>query len=129
MNVRMTGIVGMKKTRIKVHTVTIKDCDVETFSVGGAGGSGKDTSNSGVRIRHLPSGAVGMSVDSRSQRQNKETAFRRMGESKAFQQWARRHAASTSPPVDIAAAVEDWMKPEHLRVEYQTPDGYQIWEE
>lgn len=36
-----------------LFSVTIKDCRVDTFTVGGNGGSGKDTSNTGVRVTHL----------------------------------------------------------------------------
>lgn len=33
-----------------LFSVTMKDLEMQTFSVGGHGGGGKDTSNSGVRL-------------------------------------------------------------------------------
>ncbi len=33
-----------------LFSVTIKDCKCDAFTVGGRGGSGKDTSNTGVRV-------------------------------------------------------------------------------
>jgi hypothetical protein len=35
-----------------LFSVTIKDCDVQSFTVGGNGGGGKDTSNNGIRVIH-----------------------------------------------------------------------------
>lgn len=76
-----------------LFSVTIKDCRVDTFTVGGRGGSGKDTSNTGVRITHLDSGAVGISSDTRSQRKNKELAFERMANSTKFKTWHKIETA------------------------------------
>lgn len=36
-----------------LFSVTIKDCRVDNFTVGGNGGAGKDTSNTGARVTHL----------------------------------------------------------------------------
>ena len=41
-----------------LFSVTRKDLIRQTFTVGGHGGGGKDTSNSGVRLIHPLSGAV-----------------------------------------------------------------------
>lgn len=108
-------------SREKVFTVTIKDCRVDTFTVGGAGGSGKDTSSTGVRITHQPSGAVGRAVESRSQGKNKALAFRRMGESKAFQAWAKLQASSQR---SVESIVEEAMAPENIKVEYRDGKGW-----
>jgi hypothetical protein len=35
-----------------LFSVTIKDCEVQTFTVKGPGGGGKDTSQTGVRVIH-----------------------------------------------------------------------------
>lgn len=40
------------KNKTLLFSVTVEDCDVQTFTVGGNGGSGKDTSNTGVRVTH-----------------------------------------------------------------------------
>lgn len=76
-----------------LFSVTMADCDLQTFTVGGHGGSGKDTSNTGVRIIHRASGAVGEGREERSQVSNKRRAWRRMAESPAFRAWHRVETA------------------------------------
>lgn len=49
----------MKKEKKLLFSVGMKDLEMQTFSVGGPGGGGKDTSNSGVRLIHHSSGARG----------------------------------------------------------------------
>lgn len=70
--------------RHRVFTVTIKDCRVDTFRAGGKGGQNQNKRNTGVRVVHPPSGAVGEARDERSQLQNKQLAFRRMAETSKF---------------------------------------------
>lgn len=41
-----------KQNKHLLFSVTLEDCEVQTFTVGGNGGSGKDTSQTGVRIIH-----------------------------------------------------------------------------
>lgn len=72
---------------IPVLSVTLKDCRVDTFHAGGKGGQNQNTRDTGVRIVHPPSGAVGESREQRSQLQNKKAAFRRMAESAKFRLW------------------------------------------
>lgn len=115
---------GTTKVKRKLFSVGIGDCKVETFSVGGAGGSGKDTSNTGVRITHQPSGAVGVGVDHRSQLRNKQDALRRLGESKRFRVWAIMRASDLLRGKTLDEFVDDMMKHENLRVEYQTEKGW-----
>lgn len=71
-----------------ISRVTIHDCEQQTFKAGGPGGQNQNTRNTGVRIIHRPSGAVGESREERSQIQNKRTAFRRMAQTPQFQRWA-----------------------------------------
>lgn len=110
--------------RTKLFSVGIADCRVDTFTVGGHGGSGKDTSNTGVRITHEPSGAVGESREERSQLQNKRAAFRRMAESKAFKLWVDRKASEILHGSTIEQRVEESMTPDTLKVEYRNAGGW-----
>jgi len=48
-------------------------------------------------VRHLPSGAIGIARDSRSQHENKRQAFSRMANSKEFQRWAHLRASAAQP--------------------------------
>lgn len=75
-----------------LFSVTLKDCDVDTFRAGGNGGQNQNKRDTGVRITHRASGAVGTARDERSQLQNKRLAFRRMAESALFQAWVARQS-------------------------------------
>lgn len=77
----------MGKQRQHVFSVTSKDLRIDTFRSGGKGGQNQNKVNSGVRITHELSGAVGESREERDQLQNKKNAFIRMTETKEFQSW------------------------------------------
>lgn len=71
-------------TRELVFSVTVKDCEVQTFRSGGKGGQNQNKRDTGVRIIHHPSGARGEARDERSQLQNKRLAFTRMANHPLF---------------------------------------------
>lgn len=73
-----------------VLTVKLSDCRVDEFRSGGPGGQNQNKRNTGIRIVHPPSGAVGESREERSQLQNKRTAFTRMAQSPKFKTWLNR---------------------------------------
>ena len=83
--------------KAKLFTVSIKDCDVQTFCAGGKGGQHQNKTETGVRVIHRASGAVGESRETRSQLTNKRAAFTRMARSLKFQLWVRRQAGVTDP--------------------------------
>lgn len=104
--------------REKILTVTIHDCDVQTFHAGGKGGQNQNKRDTGVRVVHRPSGAVGESREERSQLQNKRLAWNRMLATDKFQLWLRLRCGDAAR---IEAEVERDMAPHRLRVE--TYDG------
>jgi hypothetical protein len=112
-----------------LFSITLKDCKVETFTCGGKGGSGKDTSNNGVRIRHLASGAVGEARDSRDQLRNKRAAFKRMAESTAFKAWVRLESARIATGKTVEQIVDEELEKKNLKVEKKTPLGWEVWKE
>lgn len=57
----------MKPGMELAFSVTIKDCTVQTFRSGGKGGQNQNKRDTGVRIIHRPSGAVGESRQHRTQ--------------------------------------------------------------
>lgn len=93
----------MQKTKHKLFSVTMSDCKLDTFTVKGPGGGGKDTGNSGVRITHLPSGAIGEGREERHQHANKQRAFRKMAESPKMQAWIKLEVArKLNKPVELS---------------------------
>lgn len=100
--------------RERVLSVTLADCEVQTFRAGGKGGQNQNKRDTGVRVIHPPSGARGEARDERSQLQNKRLAFRRMAESATFRAWVRRQAGEDALMI---AAVERETWPDRLRTE------------
>lgn len=103
-----------------LFSVTMKDLEMQTFSVGGAGGGGKDTSNSGVRLVHPASGARGEGRETRSVTQNRRAAFVRLVSSPKFKAWhkvecARRMGQPVRETPDEIRARVDQMVDEDLR--------------
>jgi protein subunit release factor B len=101
-------------SRELVLSVTLADCRVDTFRSGGKGGQNQNKRETGVRITHEPSGAVGESREERSQLQNKQAAFKRMASSAKFQLWVKRQVGRE----DLQRAqVERDMWPVNLKTE------------
>jgi protein subunit release factor A len=79
----------MKEKQL-LFSLTKKDFAIETFCTGGTGGPGgqhKNAKKNGVRIKHLASGAVAQETTHREQFRNKEVAFRKLVQTKAFLRW------------------------------------------
>lgn len=88
------------KQRELLFSVTKKDLDIETFKAGGKGGQNQNTRDTGVRIRHRDSGAVGESREHRTQGQNRKAAFIRMTQSDKFLSWWRIETARRTMKAD-----------------------------
>lgn len=69
----------------RILSVTMADCDLQTFRCGGNGGQNVNKRDTGVRIIHRASGARGQACDERSQLANKRLAWKRMAATSQFQ--------------------------------------------
>lgn len=60
--------------------IEIRDCDIklEFYRATGPGGQHRNTTDSAVRIRHLPTGIVAQASESRSQWENRAMAMKRL---------------------------------------------------
>lgn len=109
-----------------LFTVRANDCRWDYFRGTGAGGQHRNKTDSAVRCTHVRSGAVGVAQDSRSQRENRELAFKRMTRSDVFQKWIRVEAARlTGATLAAEEAAERAMQPHLLRVEGK--DEFGLW--
>ena len=101
-----------------LFSVTLDDCDVQTFKAGGPGGQNQNKRDTGVRVIHRASGARGESRQHRTQLENKKAAFRRMAESAMFQAWVARQSDTYKR---IERQAQEWaanqMDPSLLKVE------------
>jgi protein subunit release factor B len=99
--------------------VSRKDLEVDYFRAGGKGGQKQNKTSSGCRIRHAASGAVGESREERSQHANRKIAFRRLTESRRFQNWVKAQAAAVlQGHRDMEDKVKKSMSSNNLNVEY-----------
>jgi len=112
----------MSNDRQLLFSITKKDFRIDTFRSGGKGGQNQNKRDTGVRITHIESGAVGESREERSQARNKKKAFERLVESKKFQTWHKVKTAQilgiVKTPDEIEKEVDEAMKDENLKIEY-----------
>ena len=107
----------------KLFSIVRKDFEVQTFASGGPGGQHQNKTESGVRIVHKDSGAVGESRTLRSQHANKKLALTRLTESKKFKIWLNRKVYETITNKTIEQRVDESMNPKNLKVEVLDETG------
>jgi ribosome-associated protein len=56
----------------------LRECRVDVFRAGGPGGQHQNTTESGVRLTHLPTGVTAVARDHRSQHRNRRLALERL---------------------------------------------------
>lgn len=106
----------MKEEKQLLFSVTKDDCDWSYTKGTGAGGQKKNKTSSAVHCTHRQSGAHGYCEESRSQLENKRTAFVRMANTPEFKKWHHLESLRrTGVLQDIDNAVEREMT--KIRVE------------
>lgn len=95
-----------------------KDFELEFFRGSGKGGQNRNKVETGVRIRHLASGAVAEDCTERSREQNKKKAFRKLVNTPEFKLWHKIECARRlGQAVDVDTWVAEQMRPENLKIE------------
>lgn len=74
-----------------------RDCDIQAFRASGPGGQGVNTTDSAVRMRHVPSGIVVTARESRSQFQNRASCLRKLKEELARRARPSKKHVATKP--------------------------------
>jgi protein subunit release factor B len=102
-------------------SVSIDDCEVQTFRSGGKGGQNQNKRDSGVRVIHHESGARGESREERSQLQNKRTAFRKMVDTPEFKRYIQQRMYGIGrAEAEVARAME---RTQDFRIEVKDEKG------
>lgn len=111
--------------KILLFSVTKKDFKLEFFRCGGNGGQNQNKVSSGVRIRHLASGAVAECREEREQLQNKKKAFKKLVQTPVFQRWYKIQCAKAlGIAIDVDKWVDQQMDPQNLKIEVRKDDKW-----
>jgi len=97
-----------------------QDIRIDYFRGSGPGGQHRNTSETGVRITHLPTGVVALATDSRSRHQNLQRALARLEEKLAARRQKKRPRIKTRPS---RAAVERRLTKKRQRAEKKKRRG------
>jgi protein subunit release factor B len=110
-----------------LFSVTKKDFEIQTFRAGGKGGQHQNTCDSGVRIIHKDSGAVGESREHRSQKQNKDAAFLRLTQHPKFKFWINKMMFRINgTEKEIKSKVERALNEKNLKIEIREDNKWRI---
>lgn len=112
-----------------LFSITIKDFEVQTFRSGGAGGQHQNKTESGVRVIHRPSGAVGESREEREQARNKKTAFSKCVKSEKFKLWIKIKASEIISEETVEQRLDRLMMEENILTEVKDDKGRWVKEE
>jgi protein subunit release factor B len=90
----------MENKKQLLFSLTKKDFIVEYYNPGKNGGQNANKIASACRIHHPASGAIGECKEERSQKPNREQAFKRLTKSSKFKKWLRLETAKRMGQLD-----------------------------
>ena len=102
----------------------LAQCRVDTFRAGGPGGQHQNTTESGVRLTHLPTGISVTARESRSQHRNRKMALARLRA--ALEERARPEkprVPTKVPKREKRARLEDKRRRSTLKRQRSKPDA------
>lgn len=100
-----------------LFSITKKDFIIQHFCSGGKGGQHQNKTETGTRIIHKESGAVGESRSERSQHTNTKLAFEHLVKSSQFRLWHARKVQEVLTGLSIEEQVEKQMNEKNLKFE------------
>lgn len=104
-------------SRKLLFSITKNDLTIQTFRSGGKGGQHQNKRDTGVRVIHNESKAVGEARDSKSQTKNKRAAFERMVKSSKFKLWMNTKIWESIEKTNIDDYVNTQMNIDNLTIE------------
>jgi protein subunit release factor B len=98
------------------------DFTIEYYNGTGNGGQNRNKVATACRIHHPKSGALATCQEERTQKANRERAFKRLVATSAFQKWLKLETARRSGELDdIDRKVDEAMK--HVKIEVRDEKG------
>jgi protein subunit release factor A len=105
-----------------LFSLTKKNFVVEYFNGTGNGGQNRNKVAAACRIHHPESGALAVCQEERTQKENRERAFKRLVNSDKFQKWLKLETARKAGTLkNIDAEVERQMK--NIKIEVRDENG------
>jgi hypothetical protein len=101
----------------RITILSQKDLDISYFCGSGAGGQARNKVASGVMMRHEESGAIARASDSRSQDQNKRSAFERLLKTPQMKFWIAMKVHEVKMGETVEQAIAKETTEEHLKYE------------
>jgi protein subunit release factor B len=112
-----------------IMSIGKKDLTVQTFRSGGKGGQNQNKLETGVRIVHKASGAVGESRTERSQYLNKKLALKRLSNSIKFREWVNLRIKEIDTGKTIEQQVEEDLQNDKIVIEVKDENNHWVKEE
>lgn len=112
-----------EQAKQRITILSLKDLEVSYYCGSGAGGQARNKVASGVMLRHAESGAIGRASDSRSQLDNKRSAWERLIVTPQMKFWLAKKVYEVKSGEKLEAEIEREMQVKNLKFEIKDSDG------